>query len=98
MGRSTESKTGKCLSNGVSEIRSVRGMNSNTKHDLSRDRNLVSDEPYEIRYVVDKLSAEFPSIEKGDIHRLVEHAKREVQPSENREDVLNAARRLLSKE
>lgn len=71
-------------------------MKTTPQHDQSRDRNLVSKEPYEIRYVVDKLAAEYPRIDRSDLQRLVLEGKREIEPSEDREKLMETARRRIS--
>ena len=65
------------------------------QHDLSRDQRLVSEQSHEIDYVVDRLSEQFPKQDRGDLRRLVLEAKRNIQPSENRERVMEEARRLI---
>jgi hypothetical protein len=77
-----------------------RGMQESHKetgqqHDISRDRRLVSEEPHEIDYVVDRLAGEFPKLERSDLRRQVTEAKRNIQPSESRELLMQEARRLI---
>jgi len=70
-------------------------MQESSQHDQVRDRNLVSSEPYEIRYVIEKLASEFPRHDHADLRRIVEQAKRAIQPSENRDQLMEEARRHL---
>lgn len=71
-------------------------MKTTPQHNQSRDREFVSTEPYEIRYVVDKLAEEFPRIERADLERVVRESKQEIQPSESREKLMEAVRRRIS--
>ncbi|HEY9153814.1 MAG TPA: hypothetical protein VIM69_01715 [Opitutaceae bacterium] len=68
---------------------------SGHQHDLSRDRRLVSEEPHEIAYVVDRLAEQFPKQDRADLRRIVSEAKRNIQPSESRELLMEEARRLI---
>jgi|GEM_PF-3341672 len=71
-------------------------MKTTPQHDQSRDRNLVSSEPYEIRYVVDKLSAEFPQIDRADLQRIVWEGKKDIEPSEDREKLMEVVRHRIA--
>lgn len=65
------------------------------QHDISRDRRLVSEQPHEIDYVVERLAEQFPKQDHADLRRLVLEAKRHIQPSESRELLMEEARRLI---
>ena len=69
---------------------------SNSQHDLSRDRRLVSEEPHEINYVVERLAEQFPKQDRTDLRRIVTEAKRKIEPSESREKLMEEARRLIN--
>jgi hypothetical protein len=64
-------------------------------HDISRDRSLVSEQPHEINYVVDRLAEQFPKQDRADLRRIVAEAKRNIQPSESRDLLMEEARRLI---
>lgn len=59
------------------------------------DGHTVSAQEHEIRYVVDQLRSEFPSVGADRIRQAVLAAKQAVQPSESRDRVLAEARRRL---
>ena len=56
---------------------------------------MVSEEPHEINYVVERLAEQFPKQDHADLRRLVNEAKRNIQPSESRELLMEEARRLI---
>lgn len=46
--------------------------------------------------MVDKFAEEFPRIERADLERVVRESKQEIEPSENREKLMEAVRRRIS--
>lgn len=57
----------------------------------SRDRGLVSDEPYEIEYI----HRQFPNHSHEEVHNAVKAAKAQMHGSENREQLMEILRRTL---
>jgi len=53
-----------------------------------QDAHTVSWQPYEIDYVVDKVSKDKPRYSKEQIKAVVENCKRTIQPSEGREKLM----------
>ena len=56
-----------------------------------RDRDLVSEEPYEIEYIHRK----FPSHSHEEVHRAIEAAKAELKGSEDRDAIMKYLARHL---
>ena len=57
----------------------------------NRDRNLVSDEPYEIEYI----HGQFPGKSHGDVERAIREAKAELGGSEDRRRIMEILRQKL---
>jgi hypothetical protein len=59
--------------------------------DQGRDRNLVSDEPYEIEYI----HKQFPGKTHEAVYKAVEKAKKQLKGSESREKIMEIVPREL---
>ncbi|HEV8542691.1 MAG TPA: hypothetical protein VGR78_09905 [Verrucomicrobiae bacterium] len=57
----------------------------------SRDRNLVSDQPYEIEYI----HRQFPNHSHEEIHNAIRAAKSELKGSEDRRQIMQPLREKL---
>jgi hypothetical protein len=60
--------------------------------DQGRDRNLVSDEPYEIEYI----HQQFPGKTHEAVHKAVQEAKQQLKGSEDREKIMEIVRKKLA--
>ena len=60
-----------------------------------QDGHTVSWQPYEIDYVVDKISKAKPRYTREQIRTAVENCKRAIQPSEGRDKLMACVNALL---
>ena len=58
----------------------------------SRDRNLVSDEPWEVEYI----HKQFPNTTHAEVEAALEDCKRELNGSEDRDKIMQCMRSKLS--
>lgn len=55
------------------------------------DARFVSSQPWEIEYVVDRLQSQFPNLTRQTIRDVVLDSKREIEPSEDRQKLMDRA-------
>jgi hypothetical protein len=62
------------------------------KHSQSRDRGLVSSEPYEIEYIHKR----FPNHSHDEVTRAIQAAKAQLKGSEDRDRIMQILRQKLT--
>jgi hypothetical protein len=58
----------------------------------NRDRELISEEPYEIEYI----HRQFPNRSHEEVHRAIESAKAQLHGSEDRKKIMQLVRKSLA--
>jgi hypothetical protein len=61
------------------------------QHSQSRDRGLISEEPYEIEYI----HRQFPNHSHEEVHQALKAAKAQLKGSENRDRIMQIMREKL---
>ena len=61
------------------------------KESLSRDRKVVSNEPYEIEYI----HSQFPKRSHAEVEKAIKDVKADLGGSEDREKIMTALRKKL---
>jgi len=64
---------------------------SDDPHKKQQDARTVSRQPWEIDYAVNVLRVKFPDRTADEVRRAVQDAKKEVEPSEDRQKVMERA-------